>query len=349
VRSPLGVAVVAARDSGLDLLRTFADAADVGLIAFCDLRSDPVAQLPGPLRIQTTLHLETVLDDDSVDAVAISAPLRSRGALVAQALDADKHVFVVGAPADNPVDVAALLTQARARRRCLFDAYDGEFRPSVQRLRRLLDSGVLGDVFYLGSVHREVPDAGAAERVWEICAEKIALILGLLRDEPIDVAAWGESYTSSGRLELLHAHLRFATGITAHVELSVLEGRRFTQTRLVGSRLTALAREREGVGSLQVCASHDDVTAVAGPLMLELEAGDAVVRAAPDVQPLAHAVAAFLDATRLRRPVPIHDSLAVAATLEQLQRLTGRLERDRTGGSRAPTAVIALPRARKHA
>jgi hypothetical protein len=97
------------------------------------------------------------------------------------------------------------------------------------------------------------------------------------------------------------------------------------------------------------CAPHDDVTAVAGPLMLELEAGDAVVRAAPDVQPLAHAVAAFLDATRLRRPVPIHDSLAVAATLEQLQRLTGRLERDRTGGSRAPTAVIALPRARKHA
>jgi predicted dehydrogenase len=349
VRSPLAVAVVAARDSGIDLLRVFADAADVRLVSFCDLRSDPVAQFSGPLRIPTTLHLETVLDDDGVDAIAISAPLRSRGALVAQALEADKHVFVVGAPADTPVEVAALLAQARVRRRCLFDAYDGEFRPSVQRLRRLLDSGVLGEVFYLSSVHRDVPDGGAAERLWEICAEKIALMLGLLRDEPIDVAAWGESYTSSGRLELLHAHLRFATGITAHVELSALEGRRFAQTRLVGSRLTALAREREGVGSLQVCASHDDVTAVAGPLTLELEAGDAVVRAAPDVQPLAYAVEAFLDATRRRRPAPIHDSLAVAATLEQIQRAIGSLEDGPAGEQRDPASVFVLPQARKRA
>jgi predicted dehydrogenase len=331
------------------MLRAFADLRDVGVVSFCDLTPDGGAQLLGPLRIPTTLHLESVLEDDSVDAVAISAPLRLRGALVARALEADKHVFVLGAAADDPAEVGALLSQARARRRCLFDAHDGEFRPSVQRLRRLLDGGVLGDVFYLSSVHREVPHPGAGESLWELCAESVALMLGLVRDEPIDVAAWGESYTRTGRLELLHAHLRFATGITAHLELSALEGRRFAQTRVVGSRLTALARERAGVGSLQVFASRDDVTAVTGPLMLELEAGDAIVRSAPDAQPLAFAVSAFVDATRSPSPVPFHDPLAVAATLEQIQCATGIRGDDGFDGLQPPAGVIALSRARKRA
>ena len=336
MRSPLGVAVVAARDSAIDMLRAFADMPDVAVASFCDLRPDGVAQLPGPLRIPTTLHLDTVLDDDGVDAVAISAPLRLRGSLVARALEADKHVFVLGAAADDPAEVGALLAQARARRRCLFDAHDGEFRPSVQRLRRLLEGGVLGDVFYLSSVHREVPNPGAGEHLWEMCAETVAVMLGLLRDEPIDVAAWGESYTRSGRLELLHAHLRFATGITAHLELSALEGRRFSQTRLVGSRLTALSRERGGIGTLQVFASSDDVTAVAGPMMLELEAGDAIIRSAPDGRPLACAVSAFLDATRSPSPVPLHDAQAVAS---RWSRSAARPESTATAASTACSSL----------
>jgi hypothetical protein len=133
------------------------------------------------------------------------------------------------------------------------------------------------------------------------------------------VAAWGESYTRTGRLELLHAHLRFATGIIAHLELSGLEGTRFSQTRVVGSRLTARVREDDGAGSLHILANRDDVTAVNGPFALDLEGGDMVVCSSRAGDALAAAAAAFVDSTRQRRPVKYHDPAAVGATLARIR------------------------------
>jgi predicted dehydrogenase len=341
MRTPVAVSVVAAGDRGPDLVRAFSKLPAARVASFCDLRDDTATPFTTHTRVHRTLRLENVLEDEGVDAVAVDAPLGLRAALVRRALEADKHVFVLGSPSGDAGETAALVSAAEARGRCLFDMHQSLFRPSIEQLRRLLDTGALGTVYYVRAAHQDTTDPAGVERLWESCTDAVALVLTLLGDQPIDLAAYGESYVRSGALDLLHAHLRFATGITALIEVSALEGRRRNSLKIVGSSLTAISDDRSG--SLRLFASGADVNCLPVPRQVTLAAGDALVLAAPDVDPLLSAARSFVERANARPPSSLHDAAAVVRTLERLRQAVEAEEAEKPvyGAGLRPLNLVA--------
>jgi len=81
------------------------------------------------------------------------------------------------------------------------------------------------------------------DAVEETAAEELALVLRLLRDEPIAVAAWRESYVDSAAADLLDIRLTFATGIVARLSVTALDARSGWTCEVVGTTATAVVED----------------------------------------------------------------------------------------------------------
>ena len=120
------------------------------------------------------------------------------------------------------------------------------FHPAVRKLKELLDSGDLGDIFYLYANRQNLGKVRQDENaLWSLGAHDIAVLLYLLEDQPVEVSARGESYVQPGIPDVVFCYLKFATGISAHLHLSWLDPHKLRRLTVVGSERMAVVDDME--------------------------------------------------------------------------------------------------------
>jgi predicted dehydrogenase len=232
--------------------------------------------------IRQTTRFADVLEDERVDAVVVAAPAAARTQLAASSLDADKHVYVAGSPAQSAGQAEHLFKSARRRGRCLLCGSLWPFDPVVGKLLEHIRGGDLGEVFY---VHGERRIAGDDALLWSAAPDELAFVLRVLGDEPISVSAEGESYLDTAASDLLDLRLAFATGIVARLTLTTLDARLGSTHSVVGSLGTAVVERAPGcAATLAVHTSDRDAVVypripAGDPLLRSCEAFLAAVRA----------------------------------------------------------------------
>src|SRR5262249_57148656 len=126
----------------------------------------------------------------------------------------------------NVDDAIRVADAARAARRVLLVGHLMVYHPVVVRLREMLVSGELGELYYLYSrrvnLGRLRHDESA---LWSFGPHDLSMIDFLLGEEPSSVAARGQSYLQPGVEDVVFVSLRFAGGEMAHVLLSWLAPR----------------------------------------------------------------------------------------------------------------------------
>ena len=159
----------------------------------CDARPGRLQQLaakyPG-VRMETSL--EAVLNDSLLDGVVIATPAATHYEIAKSALEAGKDVFVEKPMALRSAEVERLMELAERQQRILMVGHLLAFHPAITRLQELVESGELGRLEYiysnrlnLGKVRRE------ENALWSFAPHDISVILLLLKDLPIQVAATG--------------------------------------------------------------------------------------------------------------------------------------------------------------
>jgi predicted dehydrogenase len=304
MRTPVSVGVVGLGREGVQLARAFDDSPLAELRWLCD---EPF-----------TRRVDDLLEDETLDAVALATPTPTRCALVRRALEADKHVYVEGPLSVRTRDTLELMHLAELKHRRLMIGHALLFHPGVRKLKELIDLGRLGDVYYLTATLTTSQRRPADENV--LAAEAgnvVATILHLLGDEPISASSTAESYVQPGELEVASCYLRFATGIAATVQVSWLDARDQCLIAAVGSRRTAVFDAREPSRKVTVFEKGSPRGAevvsprvpVDEPLRLQCDAFLGGVRAAvqyPSTR-LAPAVVRVLESLggETSRPVPV--------------------------------------------
>jgi predicted dehydrogenase len=240
VRTPVTVGVVLEEGADPGLFRAIDRLPKASVAWVCDHRvhrDDPWhSHFAG-----RTGRVDDILEDDDVDAVVVLAPdPYVRGEHVARALEADKHVLVGGTIAATTSHAEQLVAEAHRRQRRLMAVQHSIFHAATLTLRDVVADGRLGELYYLRAVRHG--DGASTTNLWSIAADEVARVLNVLADEPVEVSARGDSYAGP-ELDLVSCLLRFATGITAQVEISGLDPRPMNRLALVGSRGTAVLDE----------------------------------------------------------------------------------------------------------
>src|SRR5206468_7293415 len=89
-----------------------------------------------------------LLARDDIDAVSIALPNYLHVSVALDALRAGKHVMIDKPMATNARDAQRIATEAKKRRRLVMVGQNNRFSAEVQIARRLIERGVLGDVYH---------------------------------------------------------------------------------------------------------------------------------------------------------------------------------------------------------
>ena len=232
-----GIAVIGLGYWGPNLLRVLGDNPDVKVRWICDIDRERLQRFgrrhPG---VRKTVHLARVLADPAVDAVVIATPVGSHHALASEALRAGKHVFVEKplAPSTELADDLAAL--AADRDLVLMCGHTFIYSPSVRAVKRIIDDGKLGDIYFISSsrvnlgLHQR--DVGV---IWDLGPHDFSILLYWLGEAPRKVRAVGRDSIVRGIVDVAFVTLEFDSGIIANVELSWLSPSKLRRTVIVGS------------------------------------------------------------------------------------------------------------------
>ena len=312
-RATVGV-VCGGPDGGGAVARAFAALPQASLRWICD-ETQQVAWAQSTTGTSRTLNLDDLLRDEQLDAIAFESTALTSGGRALAALEHDKHVFVAGPLAQTSAEADDLVEAAERHDRRVVAHNSALLRSGPRRLRRLIERGVLGEIYYLHARRYSHRVDKRPELLWTLTADAVALVLDLLGDQPLEVDARGETYIGGAGPDVIFASLRFATGITAHLHLSRLEGEEAEHLSVVGSELTAVLDIAEPSRELTLHAN--------GPHVFDdfdVEQGGTITFWLPQNDPLRLGCAEFV--ASVRSPGHHQGAREAAATIAALEALT---------------------------
>ena len=328
---PVRVGVVGLGYWGPNLARNFYSLPDSELVWCCDASQemrDRVAAIAPSAR--TTERIEDLLEDESLDAIALATPVPTHAKLAQRVLEAGKHCFVEKPLAQSSASAADVVLAAAASGRTLMVGHLLEYHPAVRRLKELVDSGELGEIHYIYGNRLNLGKVRADENaLWSLGAHDISVLLHLVEEEPVELAARGECYVRPGVEDVVFCFLRFPSGISAHLHLSWLDPHKERRFTVVGSQRMATFDDMAAEGKLTVYDKGvDEDTRSYGEYITR--SGDIYSPRIPNTEPLRLECEHFIESVR-NRTAPLsdgHSGLRVVRVLEGLQE---ELERSRRG------------------
>jgi predicted dehydrogenase len=150
--APLRVGVLGLGYWGPNLVRNLAELPGAELAWICDSRPDRLALVGARYpAAQRASRPEEVLADDSVDAVVIATPVTTHHPLAQAALEAGKHVFVEKPLAASTEEATDLIELADELELTLMPGHTFLYSPPVNLIRKLIDSGMLGELYFIST------------------------------------------------------------------------------------------------------------------------------------------------------------------------------------------------------
>ena len=120
--------------------------AQARLVGFYDVQSDRAASAAQEYGGHAYSSIDELLNDPAVQAVTVLSPIEYHVQHALQALEAGKHVLVEKPVASTLAQVQQLEYEARKSNRVCMPAHNYIYAPEMQRARRLIATGMLGEV-----------------------------------------------------------------------------------------------------------------------------------------------------------------------------------------------------------
>ena len=149
----IGVAIVGAGYWGPNLIRNFTSCPLTNVVAVCDKDKGRLAKvLAGYPGVAAVDNLETLLERNDVDAVAVATPVGTHSKIGIAALRAGKHVLLEKPLASSVREAEELVRTAKEVGRILMVDHTFIFSGPVRKIKEIVASGELGDLYYVDSV-----------------------------------------------------------------------------------------------------------------------------------------------------------------------------------------------------
>jgi predicted dehydrogenase len=287
------------------------------------------------------------LAQPNIDAVVIATPPATHTDLAVRALRSGKHVLVEKPLATSSAEARLIIEEASRANRVLMVGHTFEFNPAVQELRRRLDQGELGDVYYIHSSRFNIDlYRSDVNVIWDLAPHDISIMNYLLRSVPTSVTAWG---SSGGHVDVAYIRLHYGRiGVTSYIHVSWLDPRKTRQVIVVGRNRVAAYNDMATEDRLRIfdrTVESPDPYGLGSGWPPTYRYGDSISPSIDFKEPLAVEDQHFVDCIRTMTPPEADgfNGLAVVATLEAVERSLctgGPVELELAGHSAVPNAEV---------
>jgi predicted dehydrogenase len=272
-----------------------------------------------------------------VDAVVVASPPSTHVPVALAAIEAGKHVLVEKPLAPTSAGARTLVAAAAEHGVVLMVGHTFEYNPAVRKLRDLVQSGELGELYYLDSARLNLGlYQNDVNVIFDLAPHDVSIINYVLGSKPVAAAAWA----------CRHAHPRFEdvaylrlfydddfvdNGMSANIHVSWLDPCKVRRVTAVGSKKMAVYDDLaadERIRVLDKGVSHPPVGDDLTQPPMSYRYGDIVVPFISPEEPLSVQDRHFIDCIESgARPLTDGENgLAVVEALEaaEVSRRLGR-------------------------
>lgn len=223
---------------GPNLARNAAEASGTQLAAIADFSAQALARAqkryPG---IKLYTHWNDLVADPEVDAVMIATPVSTHFEIALAALQAGKHVFVEKPMTRTAREARILIAEAARRNLVLMVDHTFVYTPAVTKIRELIDTGALGDIYYYDSTRVNLGLFQSDVNVmWDLAVHDFSILEYLLRQQPSAISASGTCHIPGRPENIAHVTLFYESGTVAHLNVNWLAPAKIRQTLIGGSK-----------------------------------------------------------------------------------------------------------------
>jgi predicted dehydrogenase len=183
--------------------------------------------------IRMTTDFAEILSSPQIDAVAIVTPVWTHFALAKSALENGKHVFLEKPLTSTTEQAEELIELAERKNLKLMVDHTFLFSGPVTKIRQLVDSGVLGKLYYFDSTRVNL---GLFQHdvnvIWDLAPHDLSIMDHVIQEKPEAVVATGGRHLN-GLADLAFITIYFPGTVIAHVNVNWLSPVK-VRTTLIG-------------------------------------------------------------------------------------------------------------------
>jgi predicted dehydrogenase len=204
----------------------------------CDLSEESLERVRRQFpKVSTTTRLDDLLKDPGLDGIVIASIAPTHFEVARRAIEAGKHVMVEKPMTLTTAEASASTGMARLRGRLLMVGHLLEYHPAILYIKSMIDSGELGQVYYLYSQRLNLGTVRSDENAWwSLAPHDISVACRLLTGRPLSVQCRGQNVVQPEIADVVFATLQFPEGQIAHMHVSWLDPHKTRKLTVVGSR-----------------------------------------------------------------------------------------------------------------
>jgi predicted dehydrogenase len=210
------------------------------------------------------------------DAVAVITPVWLHYDLAKAALENGKHVFVEKPFTSSAAQAEELIEIAERRRLKIMVDHTFLFTGAVRKIRRLIDDGVMGDLYYYDSMRVNL---GLFQHdvnvIWDLAPHDLSIMSYLLKSTPEAVVATGQKHFN-GLENIAFITVYFPNNVIAHINVNWLSPVKIRTTLIGGEKKMLVWNDLEADEKIKVYDKGVEIKSKEGvyDLLVSYRSGD---------------------------------------------------------------------------
>jgi predicted dehydrogenase len=231
------IAVVGLGYWGPNLVRNLYESNLCEQLYCCDLAESKIAKIQSRYpTIKATTDYTELVNNPEIDGAVIATTVSTHYKMATEFLNAGKHVFVEKPFTPSPEEAAQLVALAEEKNRIIMVGHTFEYSPPVIKIKEIIDSGILGKIFYISASRVNL---GLHQKdvsvIWDLAPHDFSCLFYWLDEQPKRLSAMGRDYVQKGIPDVAFINMEFPSGCTAHVQVSWLAPSKLRRTAIIGS------------------------------------------------------------------------------------------------------------------
>jgi predicted dehydrogenase len=299
---PINVGVIGCGYWGPNLIRNFIELPKSNVFAVADLKPDRLEYLlnrfPG---IHVTTHYADFFDMP-IEAVVVATPPATHYTIAREFLLRGVHVLV-----EKPLTLLSkhaeeLVNLARTQDVILMTGHTFEYNTAVIKLRDLIESGELGEIYYIDAIRVNLGLFQSDLNVlWDLAPHDLSILSFILGQGPISVSAFGASCVFPNKHDIVYLNLNYPDHILAHIRISWLDPCKLRRITVVGSKQMVVYDDVDNLEKIKIFDKGVELlpfTDTFGEFHCSYRYGDITIPCIRSTEPLRMECEHFLDCIR---------------------------------------------------
>ncbi|MFO1431839.1 MAG: Gfo/Idh/MocA family oxidoreductase [Candidatus Competibacteraceae bacterium] len=223
---------------GPNLVRNFSELPESKVTMVSDINEERLRLVKTRYpAIEVTPDHHVLLSNPEIDVVAIATPVATHYELALKALKAGKHVFLEKPMTETVQQAERLVAEAEQRNLVLHVDHTFIYTSAVRKIRELVESGELGELYYYDSVRVNLglfqPDIDV---IWDLAVHDLSILNYIYPFTPVAVSATGMNHVTDRPINIAFLTLFFESDMIAHFHVNWLAPVKLRRTLIGGSR-----------------------------------------------------------------------------------------------------------------